>query len=157
MLLDADVLIDYVKVDIRRLVSIISGIGRLFVIQPVAEEVKDVENEAELIDAGLTILDPAIEDLLMADHRSPGVSFQDQLCLLTAKRHDLICVTNDKRLRSECRRTGTRTMRGLRPLIILARLGEIGRADALRIARTIRENNPHHITSKILSDFEKSL
>ncbi len=157
MLLDADVLIDYVKVDIRYLTSMISQIGQMYVVQPVAKEVRDIEDEDELTDAGLIIMEPDIEDLFQAGQPPSGISSQDHLCLLTAKRHNLVCLTNDKKLRRECRKTGTRILWGLQPLLLLAKEGKISKRDALQIAHSIRENNPRHITSQILMDFEKKL
>ena len=155
MLLDADVLIDYVKVDFRYLVSMILQIGQMYVVQAVVKEVEDIEDD--LFDSGIVIVEPDIEDLFKAGEPPSGLSFQDYLCLLTAKRHGLICMTNDKKLRKECRKAETRTERGLWPLIILTKEGKIRKKDALEVAKSIRENNPRHITSQILMDLEKRL
>ncbi|MGD9975732.1 MAG: hypothetical protein AB7S77_21955 [Desulfatirhabdiaceae bacterium] len=83
------------------------------------------------------------------------LSFQDWLCMLTAKRHHFSCVTNDKNLRKQCKNNGISAVWGLEILAALHKSGGLSGADVLAIAKQIRTANPTHITEKIISNFEE--
>jgi len=153
MIMDACVLIDFIKADRSVLELVVKHVGTLHVVGPVIDEVKEIEGENELIELGMVIVEPEIEDLDAASQKNRRTSKPDNLCLLMAKRHGLTCVTNDKPLRTFCEKENVPTMWGLELLIELNRSGGIPAETALDIARKIREANPKHITHEILEQF----
>lgn len=153
MIMDACVLIDYLKTDRSVLALFVKHVGPVHVISPVVEEVKDIDSVNELIELGLFIVEPELNDVFESASRKGPTSFQDNLCLLTAKRNGFTCVTNDKNLRECCTQEGVPIIWGLQLLAILTKHGGISRAEALDIAQQIHKSNPKHITPAILKRF----
>jgi len=154
MIMDACVLIDFIKTDRTVLELIVKHVGPVHVISPIVEEVGEIDDESELLELGLAIMEPEIEDAYAAASHSGPISFQDRLCLLTAKRHGFKCVTNDKSLRKLCEQEGIPLLWGLEILAELHKAGGISAKEAVLIAQAIRESNPKHITVKIISRFK---
>ena len=99
MIMDACVLIDFIKVEPTVLQLIVKHVGPVHVASPVVDEINEIDNEEQLVELGLIIVEPELEDAFTAAGGIGPTSFQDRLCLLTAKRHGFTCVTNDKNLR----------------------------------------------------------
>lgn len=154
MIMDACVLIDFLKADRSILELVVEHVGPLHVASPVIDEVHEIETESELLQLGLVIFEPEIEDAYAAASQSGPTSFQDRLCLFAAKRSGFTCVTNDKNLRKLCAKEKVPLLWGLELLAELHRSGGIAAKDALDIARKIHEANPKHITLKILTQFK---
>jgi hypothetical protein len=151
--LDACVLIDFIKADRTVLASIHKHVGKIHVVSPVVTEILDIDNPSELTELGIIIIEPEIEDAFTAATGNGATSFQDRLCLLTAKRNYFTCVTNDISLRSLCVANDVPILWGLQTLTALHKLRGISTQDALRIATLIHKSNPKHITDKILKKF----
>ncbi len=94
MIMDACVLIDFIKAERAVLELVVKNVGPLYVTSPVVEEVKEIDDEDELAALGLIIVEPEIEDAYTEGIQSGPLSFEDWLCLLTARRHGFTCVTN---------------------------------------------------------------
>jgi len=153
LIMDACVLIDFLKAD-RTVFSLVAGhVGPVHVVSPIVEEVREINGQEELVELGLSVIEPEIEDAYTAANDAGTVSFQDRLCLLTAKRHGMICVTNDKNLRKLCDGEGVPLLWGLELLLELYEAGGIPKHLAEEIACAIHETNPLHITSGILKRF----
>ena len=157
MILDACVLIDFIKADRVILASISKHLGSLHVIQEVLEEVHEIHHIEEILELGIKVIEPELEDVFTAAQKRGPLSFQDWLCLLTAKRHGLTCVTNDKSLRKICQQEEIPLRWGLELLVELYRCGGTTRKDALEVARKIHKNNPKHITVRLLRRFERMI
>lgn len=153
MMMDACVLIDFINAERAVLELVVKHVGPLYVISPVVDEVNEIEGESELIALGLNIVEPEIEDAYAAAGRSGPLSFEDWLCLLTAKRYGFTCVTNDKNLRKFCKQEGVPLLWGLELVAELHKVGGIPGKEAETLAQTIRRSNPKHITEKIVSRF----
>lgn len=153
MILDACVLIDFVKADKFVLASITQKVGSIYVVSPVVSEVKDIEDEDELTDVGIIVLEPEIEDAFIAAAQGGATSFQDKLSMLTAKRNGFVCVSNDTSLRKLCESEQVPVMWGLQLLLELHKTNGIRADDAIIIASKIHETNPKHITQKIIEKF----
>jgi predicted nucleic acid-binding protein len=153
MIMDACVLIDYLKTERFVLELFAKYLGPVHVVSPVVEEVKEIDSPDELIKLGLVIIEPEIEDAFAAASQIGPTSFQDMLCLLTAKRHGFTCVTNDKNLRKLCIQERVPLVWGLELLAELHNSGGIPGKDAEGIAQMIRKSNRKHITAKIISRF----
>ena len=90
MIMDACELIDYIKAERAMLELVVKHVRPLHVTSPVVDEVNE------------------IEDAYAAVSRSGPLSFEDWVCLLTAKRQGFTCITNDKNLRKFCKQEGFR-------------------------------------------------
>jgi len=157
MIMDACVLIDFLHADRTVLQLVARYVGPVYVVSPVVEEVRDIDGQEELIELGISVIEPEIEDAYAAAGGAGAVSFQDRLCLLTAKRHGMTCVTNDTSLRRQCSNEGIPLLWGLELLLELHASGGMPRHIAEDIARTIHEANPRHITTAILRRFLSKL
>ena len=157
MIVDACVLIDFIRVDPALLRLVARLVGPAYVISPVVDELNDIDDVAELEQLGLVVEEPAIEDAFAAARGLGPTSFQDRLCVLSAKRKGLMCVTNDKHLRKLCKEEGVPVLWGLQLLVELYRRGGISAEEALNVARMIHMVNPKHITMRILSDFAATI
>ena len=151
--MDACVLIDFIKTDPTVLRLIAEFVGPVHVVGAVVEEVNQIEKEEDLIEFGLIIVEPEIEDAYAAAGTSGPISFQDRLCLLTAKRYGFVCVTNDANLRTHCQKENVPLLWGLEILAELHKAGGISAKDAEELAQSIHESNPKHITAKIVRRF----
>ena len=152
--MDACVLIDFIKTERTVLELIVKHVGPVHVISPIVEQVKDIDDENEFLELGLVIMESEIEDAYAAASHSGSISFEDRLCMLTAKRHGFACVTNDKNLRKLCRQEGVPLLWGLEILAELHKTGGIPGKDAELIAQAIRKSNPKYITTEIISRFK---
>ena len=153
MIMDACVLIDFIKADRSVLQLVVKHVGLLHVTSPVVDEVNEIEDENELIELGLVIVEPEMEDAFAAAGQPGPTSFEDRLCLLTAKRYGFTCVTNDKSLRKVCKEESVHLLWGLELLAELHKAGGIPAKEAEKIAQEIRKSNPKHITAEIVSRF----
>jgi hypothetical protein len=157
LILDACVLIDFVKADRSVLASVTKQVGTIYVINPVVSEVLDIEDANELSELGIIIIEPEIEDAFKASVGTGATSFQDRLCMLTAKRNGFTCVTNDTNLRKLCESENVPLLWGLQLILELHKLKGISIADALRIVNQIHIANPKHITNKIILRFTENI
>jgi predicted nucleic acid-binding protein len=156
MIIDACVLIDFIQADRYVLGLIVKHVGPLYVVPSIVDEVNDLEID-ELIDLGLLAIEPEVEDAFDAANKKGAVSFNDHLCLLTAKRQGFTCVTNDKNLRKECSKEKVPFFWGLELLRFLYNEGGMSSDSVISLAREIHQNNPRHITVEIFERFEKSI
>ena len=153
-ILDADVLIDFITADRTVLTPIVDHVGMLHVVSPVLRQVKIIGSREELTGLGVVAIEPAIEDLYAAANTRSSADFEDQICFLTAKRHGFTCVTNDRKIRRQCKESGVRFLWGLQLILKLHKSSGIKTRRAIELAERIRENNPRHITAKIVDSFK---
>ena len=153
MIMDACVLIDFIKSDCALFKLVSLYVGALHVTSFMLDEIEDVENQSEFEELGLVVLEPHAEDVFSAGYPGGPTSFQDRVCMLTAKRNGLICVTNDKSLRSLCTAEGVPILWGLELIAELRRVRGISGKESIKIAQAIRKCNPTHINDEILSRF----
>ena len=109
-------------------------IGPVHVVNSVVEEVRDIDTVNDLIDLGLIIVEPELEDAFEAAAMKGPTSFQDNLSFLTAKRYGFTCITNDKNLRKLCTQSKVLVLWGLKLLSDLHLIGGIPSKDALNLA-----------------------
>jgi len=91
----------------------------------------------------------------MAAVKSP-LRFADWLCLLMAKEHAWVCVTNDKRLRAECESREMDALWGFQLLHQLVQCHAMGAAEALKAAEAICNIN-RRISPAVLAAFGAKL
>lgn len=158
LILDANVLIDLISADAHLLRQLARHLGTVHVLDIVLDEVNEIEDESHARALGLEIIESEQEDIstAIADTASP-VSFQDRMCLLSAKRYTYTCVTNDKKLRSLCTEQGVCIVWGLELLLNLASTGTVKKERLARAGKKIQQMNPLYIKKSILDEFLREL
>ncbi len=148
---DASVLIDYAETDVGILSLVGRHLGALYVPRPVFEEVRQL-TEADCDRLGLRIESPTTEQLIEAGAGGGPLSFQDWLCLITARDKTAVCVTNEKPMRRACEAAGVSVSWGLELMLQLIQAGHIRVSSAVRVAESIHRINPF-ITRSIVDRF----
>ncbi|MCY4353326.1 MAG: hypothetical protein OXC09_00850 [Truepera sp.] len=156
LLADADVLIDYRESEFEILGLVVQHLGQVVVLAPVLDEVQGV-TPAQCVRFGIDIVDIETEQLIQASEISPGVSFNDRLCLIACREEGWTCVTNDGALRRLCEHHGVATRFGLGLMVDLVAVGALTRRRAVAIARQIQKSNPLHINESVLARFMAAL
>lgn len=134
---DANVLIDFAKVDRDVLALVARHLGALPVARDTVDEVGDLREE-EYADLGIGILEPTAEQLAEAGAMRPrGMSFPDRVCFIVARDRGATCLTNEKPLGRRCAEAGVPTMRSLRLLLCLVEGGHLGADAAVEIVRGV--------------------
>ena len=152
-IVDASVLIELCAVDRAVLRLISKHVGQLHVSAPMlADEVPALTAE-DCRDLGIAVVEPDLDLLLRAAVRRPGLSFHDHLCLLLAKARTWICLTNDGRLRRECKAVGVTCQWGLDPVVELVTGGHLDRGHAKRLIVALKVRSPRHYTDAIVARF----
>jgi rRNA-processing protein FCF1 len=156
LIVDANVLIDYVSTDETVLTLASAHLGDVMVPSPVLGEV-DALDEADCHRLGLRLVDPTLEQLLEAGSQRGRLSFEDHVCLIIARDNGWTCVTSDGRLRTACIEAGIEVMWSLDLLVALVRAEALPADDAIAIASDLHRLSPQFITDAILADFALAL
>jgi predicted nucleic acid-binding protein len=152
LIMDANVLIDFLDTDASVLALISQHVGSLHVARPVVEEVAQFdESTAESL--GITVVDASTEVLLAAASGRGRLSFPDRLCLVLAREKGWSCVSNDGRLRRACTDDGVEVLWGLEVIAMLVEAGALPVQAARDLALDIQRNNPRFITDEIVDRF----
>lgn len=155
LLVDANVLIDYVKSDIAVLGLVSQHVGKVHVLSTILEKEVDGLDAVECGRLELRVIEPGLSQLERASARRGALSFHDHLCLIVALEDGLICLTNDKALRKASNDSGVTTRWGLEIMVDLVSQGVLGASDAIAIAEKIHLSNPLHISRLILERFSE--
>ena len=152
LLVDANVLIDYVKSELSVLGLAARHLGEVYVLSTVLDEVDglDADDCARL---GIRVFEPALADVIAAARKRGALSTQDHLCLILARRQGWTCVTNDGALRRACLLEQVPVLWGLQMMLELVRMGQLSGEDAIAVANDIHRTNPFHITDLIVARF----
>jgi len=152
-ILDANVLIDFNDSDITILSLIATHIGACYVASPVlVDEVKKLD-EAKCSSLGLLVVEPAIEQVALAEERRGKLSFYDHLSLVIAKASGWVVVTNEERLHRECSTDGVQSVWGLELLARLVDKEILLSEDALVVVYTLHELSPKFVNEGIIERF----
>jgi hypothetical protein len=152
-ILDASVLIDLCAVDrpVLRLIS--KHVGQLHVSAPMlAEELPGLTAD-DCRDLEIVVVEPELDVLVAAAVRRPGLSFHDHLCLLLAKTRTWTCLTNDGRLRRECKSMSVMCQWGLDPVVALVIGRHLDRGHAKALLAALKARSPGHYTDAIVAKF----
>lgn len=149
LILDANVLIDFLNSDKSVIKLICTYVGQIFLATPVLDEI-DALCENDCLELGIKLIEPEVEHLLLASAPNGPLSFQDNLCLILAKEHGFTCVSNDRPLRQQCENEGVPLVWGIELLCILAESGGLSTRDAKEVILKIHEDNPKYITTSIV-------
>lgn len=80
---------------------IYTHVGQIYLATPVLSEINEID-EGACVELGIILVEPELEQVMLAAEKKGALSFQDNLCLILAKEHGWTCVTNDKPLRQKC-------------------------------------------------------
>ena len=149
---DADVLIDYKDSDLSILAFVVQHLAPVHVLRDVVEEV-DGLSPAHCEELGLTVVEVEPQVLLQLSALPRRLSRYDRLSLNVCQENDWICVTNDRLLRRTCNEHNVQTKWGLQLMLDLVSVGGLSSSRAIKTARRIHANNPHHISNQILDRF----
>lgn len=147
---DANVLIDLANADCAIIAEIVAYCGKVYVPDLVFREVYNLD-EKTAADLGLILVDTP-EPL----ERIPGLSQQDRSCLWLVAENGWACISNDKRLRKECQKTGGKVYWGLEILLLLVEAKLITKKRAETAAKEIRVTN-FEMGDNLLDDFLKKM
>lgn len=156
LLADACVLIDFLASGADLLLRLSQGLGTLHVASPVLMEVEGLDEDG-CSELGIVVIDPSPVQADEAARARGGLSFPDRVCLVVARDGAMTCLTNDAPLRRACADAGVSTMRSLRCLLELTRLGRMSPAEALRVAEAMHRSNPRHVGAEIVAAFVREL
>lgn len=151
---DANILIDLVSAEKGELFvkALISYFGKIIVPSFVIQEVHSITLQ-QAIEYGLVIEDVPIEYIYSDYSDMPeGLSFPDKIILKYVREKKWDCITNDKLLRTWCKKEGVNVYWGLQAIIILVREHLVAKEDAIRLGEDIHKYNKS-ITRDILSTF----
>lgn len=152
LIVDACVLIDFWQVDPGLVTLLARYLGAVHVAASVLDEVEGLDHAAAL-EAGLRVVEPEVDVLAEAAQSRRGLSYQDHQCLILARTHGWVCVTNDGRLRKVCAEDGVDVLWGLETLALLVECGGLPADDAVELSKQVARLNAY-LTTEILARFE---
>ena len=152
---DASVLIDYVKTDEGILALVARHLGAVLIPVPVLDEVNQL-SAADCERLGLRLEQPTPQQLLEAGSLSGRLSFQDWVCFLIARDHEATCVTSEKPLRMQCLSASVETLWGLELMLELVGQQHLDSTTAVETAEDIHRMNPF-ITAEIVARFRRKV
>lgn len=155
-ILDACVLIDFVTTDPSLLALTSQHVGPVHVASVVLAEVEQLD-ESSAATMGLQVVEPALALSLEAARRQGALSFEDWVSLMLARDNGWTCVTNDRRLRSECEAQGISVRWSLALLELLVAAGALTVDGAADAAESFHQVNPRYVSADIVGRFKIKL
>jgi len=156
LILDANILIDYIQCDRSIIKLICCYVGEIYLATPVLNEINQID-ENDCLELGIKLVEPELEQVMLAAGGKGPLSFQDNLCLILAKENVWTCVTNDKPLRKRCQSEGVAIIWGVELICMLVESGGLPAEDAADIILKMQEINPKYITGIIVKNAFKRL
>ena len=156
LVVDANVLIDYVKVDSSILALAAQYLGDIYVPSIILDEVNQLD-EAGCEQLGLIVVEESLEILSAAAENRGRLSFEDHVCLLLAQKEGWACISNDKPLHRACAEEKVEVFWGLRLMLELVQCKGLDKKTAMGMALQIHRTNPRHITPEIIGAFKEKL
>ena len=156
LILDANVLIDFYKCDNTLIKLICSHVGQIYLSVTTLSEINEID-EGICSELGIILVEPELDQVILASAEKGPLSFQDNLCLLLAKEHGWTCVTNDKPLRRRCELKGVPLIWGIELICLLVENGGLSIEHAKAIILQIQQNNPRYITEDVVQKAFKRL
>jgi hypothetical protein len=151
LIVDACVLIDFVKADPAILTLVSCHVGDVHVATPVFEEVRDID-ATMVTSLGIKLYEPSLELAAVAAEKRGRLSFQDRLCLAIARIERWTCVSNDRQLRAACEEATVPVLWGFQVLALLVDARALTASDARMIATNIAATNKR-IGPEVLARF----
>lgn len=156
-ILDASVLIDLTATEPSVLALISTRVGTLHVASTMLREEVPELTVDECSSLSIQVLDPSLEILSAAATKIAGLSFHDRVCMLLAEEHRWTCLTNDARLRRECKARAIAFQWGLEPVVELVAAGHLERAKAKALIAALHARSPGHYKAAVVQRFLKAI
>lgn len=158
MIADTCIIIDFKRAEPLLFSQISHTLGPLFIAEILLEELeKEFSNDivGDIKNLGINIVPVHLDDLAIAveESQTGALSVYDRICLYTAKRMGYTCITNDKKLRAECKQNKVSVLWGLETIIQLYQKNGITRKEAKCIGETIYKNSHGRITKETYDRF----
>ena len=155
-IIDANVLIDYCDTDLRILSLLSRHINPVHIARSTFRKVEGLSRSLATSHS-LVIHTPDLATVIEATKKRGPLAPDDRETLLLAKKHEWICITNDKPLRRECLLEEVPVLWGLEPMKLLVSRRLLKPTEAIRVARKIADINPGYITADITARFESQI
>lgn len=156
LLVDANVLLDYLAADASILSLVSRKVGPVHLVSTVLGEVGGLD-ESECERLGLRLVEPTAAQFGEAASPNGRLSLPDRLCLLVSRDNGWTCVSNDKALRRACAGAGVDVCWGLELMLDLVRDGHLPAANASDAADQMHRANPVFLGAAIVSAFRDKL
>lgn len=155
LIVDANVLIDFCKTEKAILELVTRHVANVHVAEDVLAQVAELDRAgAEALGINVLTVEYAIlSSAAQASANSP-LEFEDWVSLLVAKDAGWTCVTNDKRMRTECEAHGVTVLWGLQLLLRLIQHRKMTTAKAIEAAEAIVAIN-RRIPASVLAAFKR--
>lgn len=155
--LDASVLIDLQSTEPAVLPMISTHVGALHIASTMLSEEIPALSADDCTALAIRVVEPSIELLATAAAKIPGLSFHDRVCMFLARERDWTCLTNDARLRRECKARAISFQWGLEPVVELVSAGHFSRARAKALMAALQERSPGHYKARVAQRFLRAI
>lgn len=152
LLLDANVLIDYLKTSESILTLVSEHLGNVYVPSVVVDEVRKGQHfdDSDCDRLNIQVVDPTTAMLIEAQSMAwSNPSLADKVCFVMCKRRGWTCVTNDKSVRKRCDAEGVKVLWGLQLMLRLIECGALSSDDAINVAKEIKNLNPFMVQATV--------
>ena len=155
--IDASVLIELNATAPSVLAMISTHVGTLHLASTMLKEELPELAADDCVALAIRIIEPSLEILAAASARIAGLSFHDRVCMLLARANQWTCLTNDTRLRRECKARSIAYQWGLEPVVELVRAGHLDRATARALIAALQTRSPGHYKASVAERFLKAI
>lgn len=154
---DASVLIDLRATEPGVLALISNHIGKIHVASTMLREEVPDSSPDECDSYSIRVVEPDLDLLRLATQKIDGLSFHDRVCMLLAAQHSWVCLTNDVKLRKECKRRSIAHQWGLEPVVELVTGGHYERDRARALITALQARSPGHYKQSVVDRFIKAI
>lgn len=156
-IIDACTVIDYQKTEDWVLKLFSQQFGPVYVAEQVLkEEIRHFTSE-DCKRLGIAVLRPQLAQVVEAGKWQGPISPYDALILILARDNGWTIISGDKALLRQAEIENVKSIRGLRPMIMLVSDGHLSSKKAMAIAASMRTINPGFLSKKVLEDFRKEI
>lgn len=156
-IIDACTVIDYQKTEDRVLKMFSSHFGPVYVARQVLnEEIRHFTSD-DCNRLGISVAQPELEQIVKAGTWQGPISRYDALTLILARDNGWTVISGDKALLRQAEIENVKSIRGLRPMIMLVSGGYLSSENALTIAESMRTMNSGFLGKTVLEDFREEI
>ena len=153
LIVDANVLIDFLNSDFTILKEVNKFVGQVYVIDRLLVNEIPVLSFKDCQNVDLEIISPTEDIAKVAEVRIGQLSYIDRLILHMANDLKFDVITNDSELEKVCKNLGVKVIRELRLLIELAEISNYSVDKLIQIVERIHETNHLHINRRLVTQF----
>lgn len=156
-IIDACTVIDYQKTEDWVLKLFSQNFGPVYVAAPVLEEEIRHFTSEDCKRLGISVAQPEFVQVVEAGKWQGPISRYDALTLILARDNGWTIISGDKALSRQAEIENVKSIRGLRPMIMLVSGGKLSSEKAIVIAESMRTINPGFLSRGVLDDFRKEI